>query len=378
MHLYLKPRTLTVICKQAASMQGTAKTQYTMTMRSFAGITRIRQGLLLGLAMVLVIGGGASYWLLRADRREPEPAPELTHAEFMAEEQALVARLQAAGSAESFALLRQRIADNPSVARECHPLLHMVGHAAFEHYKGFADALANQDELCNSGYIHGVIEAAFEQSTDWTATMQAVCPAGAAQTYRQWQCFHGVGHGLMYAQQKDVPKSLALCEQLPTQFAVQSCANGVFMEKFIVVSHTGKRSHTTAPGHAFCKEQSVRYKADCYIYAPTAFLADHPNQYHDAFNWCNGVERGYTATCAQGVGSQAMKENITRPAFAAALCTAVAADLRLPCIEGAVVVYIHNFASTKPALELCRHQAFIPFKQTCEATIRAATERLSI
>jgi hypothetical protein len=329
-------------------------------------------------AALLAIGVFTLYFAAKEnDKSSPHVTQKMSQADFAAERQLLEQELRRKGAVGMVGLLKREMAENASVARECHPLLHHMGHAAYDHYGSFAEAMAHQDEFCNSGFTHGIIEAAFLQSDDWLETMQLACPADGENTnkYRQWQCYHGVGHGIMYAQGRNVAKSLAGCEALPTGTATASCANGVFMEKFIVVDHMGQRRKNT-PDYTFCSTQPAKYKPDCYLYAPTAHLQKHPNAYTQAFSICS-QEKAYEHICAQGVAGQIMKDNIAQPTTAATICAEATRRLRTACAQGAISMYISHYASSPKAEKLCGNE-FKAFKSVCEATVEEKRKLLDI
>ncbi len=57
--------------------------------------------------------------------------------------------------------LREETKINSKLLRSCHDIVHELGHEAFEKYKSFSEAIKYQDELCNSGYLHVIIESHF-------------------------------------------------------------------------------------------------------------------------------------------------------------------------------------------------------------------------
>ena len=62
--------------------------------------------------------------------------------------------------------------------------------------------------------------------------MKTMCDQYRSGSYMSWQCYHGIGHGLMFYTANDLPRSLKMCEGFDTDFSRSNCANGVFMENF--------------------------------------------------------------------------------------------------------------------------------------------------
>lgn len=297
-------------------------------------------------------------------------AQPLSHHQYENAEATLLQLLEDKDPKASLDYLRNAIRNNTALARECHPLLHHLGHSAYKKYKDFNKTVSYQDGLCNSGYTHGAVEAHLSASTDIHETLKTTCPSpDQKMTFQQWQCFHGMGHGVMYFTGKDLAQSITLCESLPTQSTRSSCVNGAFMERFIIVSHTG--SHSSGDSHintSLCEQQQEKYKSDCYFYAPTAYLERHINDYIGAFKNCEAVQSEYVATCIYGVGGQTAKENITRPEVARDICKKVSNKYRNSCIAGAVGLLINHNASTAPVAPLCT-TTFAQYKTICSEQV---------
>lgn len=250
--------------------------------------------------------------------------------------------------------LRRRINSNSALMRSCHALVHEIGRESYEKYNDFAEAIKYSDEICNSGYLHGVIEAHFLKSSDVFSEMMTLCNSYPPGKYLSWECYHGIGHGVMYYTSNNLPKSLELCDKYANSFSRVTCANGVFMENF----NTDQKLHPSEflkkddPFYP-CKEQSTRHRGDCYLYAPTYYLSLHKNDYVGALKWCDNAEHGYKYVCVQGVGGQAIKENINFPKFVEGICMSGEASEVSNCISGMVGLLINHYGSLSPVRELC-------------------------
>ena len=65
------------------------------------------------------------------------------------------------GPRVALARMRALMKDDPVLLRSCHPFMHQIGRRAYARYGSFAEAVQYRDDLCNSGYLHGVIEGHF-------------------------------------------------------------------------------------------------------------------------------------------------------------------------------------------------------------------------
>ena len=267
--------------------------------------------------------------------------------------------------------LREDIKTDDASARVCHPLVHEIGHAAYEKYDDFGEAMTFQDEVCNSGYLHGVIESHFSEHTDNMAAIRTVCEAYAPGSYIEWQCQHGVGHGLMYYTANDLLDSLAICDSSATESARENCANGVFMENFNSDSVIHPSEFLSEEDLFYpCPEMARRHKKHCYAYAPTHYLSKNPTDYSGALKWCKKAESGFRSTCVYGVGAQAMKENINDPESVESLCMRSERKQIASCVKGMVQQYIFHYGVLGPAEQLCNTIEESNVK-ACKQTVKA-------
>ena len=283
-----------------------------------------------------------------------ENSGELSEERYKEIEGELAALVKEENPRAALEKLRAEIRTDDALARSCHPLVHDVGHAAYEKYGDFGEAMKYQDEVCNSGYLHGIIESRFEESDDVFADMKTMCDPYPQGNYMSWQCYHGIGHGVMFYTANDLPRSLEMCDGFESAFGRSNCANGVFMENFnadqkLHLSDYLKESDPFYP----CMEQEDRHKAICYIYAPTYFLSLNDGDYAAALKRCKGAEAGFEVSCAYGVGSQAMKENLNDPGLVESVCMNGEPEQTAPCVEGMAGLYVNHHGSLEPARDLC-------------------------
>ncbi len=325
----------------------------------------------------LIVFGALQFLEANPKQVAVTPAPRLSVDEFSYESSKLTDLVDKDSPKDAFAYIEDNLPTNPSFARDCHPLLHEVGHEAFHKYGSFSEAIKFQNELCNSGYTHGVIESAFDHTKDISSLVKTICNIDSQTKFQQWECFHGVGHGVMIYSNQDVNKSLELCAKLPSQFATDSCKNGLFMERFVVIDHIGNINPKKTVDLNFCELQQPENKADCYLYAPSGYLTIHTNEYKAALEWCKGSQPNYYQACIRGVGTQVMKDNITQPTIALSICDKAPKNTNDTCIRGAVGLQIVNDGSVQRAKELCQNE-FKKYKIACVEEVSASQSLLSL
>ncbi len=306
--------------------------------------------------------------------RQPFELRELSSEEYAKAKEEFLELMHTHDPKFALTELRERVKTDNALFRSCHALVHEIGHAAYEKYGDFAEAVRYQDEICNSGYLHGIIETHFSKSADVFTAMKTVCSPYPIGKYLSWECYHGVGHGVMYYTSNDLPKSLELCDRYESFFARTNCANGVFMENFNTDQklHPSKFLKKSDPFYP-CQEQASRHKDDCYLYAPTYYLSLHKNDYVGALKWCEGAELpSYQLICARGVGSQAIKENINTSKLVEEICMSHKSAQVGSCINGMVGLFINHYGSLEPARKLCE-QLEPSNRQTCYFAIRLSS-----
>ncbi|MBI1863055.1 hypothetical protein HYS00_02975 [Candidatus Microgenomates bacterium] len=269
--------------------------------------------------------------------------------------------------------LKKQMETDPNARGFCHELLHETGRHAYGKYHDFTKALSYRDEVCVAGYIHGVIEAYFKSSADLFTSIKMVCADHPGGKYITWECYHGVGHGLMYYTDNNVPASLDYCESYDTPFARSACANGVFMEN-ASADHDNHPSKFLKSEDAFYPCDVFPYKSDCYMNAPVRFLATHNNDYRRAFTWCHDAHE-YESDCIYGVASQMTRRNMGHEEEMQTMCASLTSPKNGTCIKSMVVWYITYYGRLNEARSLCDrlHQSNKPL---CKKVVAAYVPQL--
>ena len=156
----------------------------------------------------------------------------------------------------------------------CHDMAHEAGRLSYELYGVAAFRITPHE--CDSGAIHGVLEALFADrgTTYLEDDMRAVC--SGINSYRASDCYHGVGHGIMAWSGYELHESLGICDILDEQPQRESCYAGVFMENGVAGS-SGLSDHqseyiSSVDPHYPCNEVGQRYVRACYDWQPSNLL----------------------------------------------------------------------------------------------------------
>ncbi|HEV2150188.1 MAG TPA: hypothetical protein VGR37_22510, partial [Longimicrobiaceae bacterium] len=152
----------------------------------------------------------------------------------------LLATLRAQGVRPAMEALNAVVARDRDVARDAHVYAHGIGIAAFAGAERVGESFAACTPEHQSGCYHGVVQAYFmdarrsggEVSAE---AVNALCRDHRAEgrTWLQFQCAHGMGHGLVMFHGHDLPTALKGCDLLDSGFERETCYQGAFMENAV-------------------------------------------------------------------------------------------------------------------------------------------------
>ncbi len=215
-----------------------------------------------------------------------------------------------------------------------HMAMHEVGRAAYSQTGNLDLAIefffSVQDprhyDFALDGYRHGIFQAFFVEQKDsqsMDALIQQACgmhmPADVSRDPSRPredaanQCFHGVGHALMFAYENDVLRSLLACDRTPQPWMQDWCYYGVFMENSYRYSSLPPfsaqgKARPFAAGEdmtALCGEVSEQQRPACARFVARAvFMSAFPRRPEDfqrGFDQCRlvDVDEYYRQLCVR-------------------------------------------------------------------------------
>jgi hypothetical protein len=215
------------------------------------------------------------------------------------------------GPKTSIPLFERRMATDSVVQSDCHRIAHMIGSAALARYDGdVARAFVEGSAVCSSGYYHGLLERAFagvSSKDELAGVARELCnkPEITRTTYHEYQCLHGLGHGLMIHTGYQLPFSLSVCDRLRDEWEQTSCTGGVFMENisssYGIESRWVKEDDLVYP----CTAVERRHKLYCYLLVTSRILPETGYDWKETARICADVERDWVDTCFQSYGRDA-------------------------------------------------------------------------
>ncbi len=264
------------------------------------------------------------------------------------------------GPKSALRLFNQRRAVDKTIATDCHRIAHIIGSASLAYFKGnIAEAYSHGSASCTSGYYHGILERAFinvYSTRGLIKTARSLCRGAEIRRrgFLDYQCAHGLGHGLMIQTGYDLPTALAVCRGLETRWDEISCAGGVFMENGSSVY--GLRSEWLKDDDPIypCPRIKLRNRASCYLRVTTQVLRTNHYNFAKTVTTCRSLEPRWRLYCFRSYGRDAenlMGGNVERTLR---LC-ALAHSAEGQCLYGAARTLADRDGNTDQATVFCRH-----------------------
>jgi len=285
--------------------------------------------LLMGVILIVALGGAILFWgsqsvfvpshnkhvftIPKCEPTNPESPPCLK------EEAEKMARDKDIKGAIAFAV--ERIA--PQSRQQIHRAMHSLGHIAYtalnDRVAALAflppDAFAEDQYLIYEGFVHGVFMAYFnaeKQQVSFDDLIKESCGSffrsEVGPTEPGWragkQCFHAVGHALMFALGNKTKEALQVCKNIPYAWAVERCGYGVLMElEYLYLPQYDPQAprpdisgESLAP---FC-DQFESFQEQCRMFIGRSYLRGHLNDYQGAFLACEDAQ-SLSAVCRREV-----------------------------------------------------------------------------
>ncbi len=276
----------------------------------------------------------------------------------------------------AFADMKQAYEQDNYVRRDCHQIAHVIGRSAAKRYENVVEAYNHGDNICWSGYYHGVMEgvAAKIGAVKFIEQVGTICNGAAEQerySFYHYNCVHGLGHGLMLVKNNELFQALELCNRLSDTWEQDSCYGGVFMENVmseINPDHDTDYIKDDDPLYP-CTAVEDRYKEQCYLMQTSHALNVLGQDYKKVFELCGTVGGSYVTTCYQSIGRDVSGSTTSNVDRTRELCLlGPNAEAQEYCFIGAVKDFISYYHSDQQGLELCQSLEDAALKGTCTTT----------
>lgn len=142
----------------------------------------------------------------------------------------------------------------------CHSEAHPVGQMIFRRSNDLGESLRICKNSCGDGCFHGVLMEMFSTTNDYfngldggspSSTLSAIASKGeelcagkeVSGGFSARQCFHGMGHVMLYVADYDIARAIRGCSLLDVEHRV-NCRSGAFME-FVISSRSEEKINSS-------------------------------------------------------------------------------------------------------------------------------------
>jgi hypothetical protein len=326
-------------------------------------------------------------------------------------EKALTSAIDSAGVDRVMSALGILAGQDSDIAVDGHVYAHGIGISAYRGAATVGQTFSRCTAEFQSGCYHGVIQAYFADRSGGDAgvtagKLNALCTSwrSARGRWLDFQCAHGIGHGLMAVESHDLLRALDSCDLLTDSFEKQACWGGAFMENVVnataphhmAVTHvadagdaaaghemaghdmSGHEGHDMAgmPGmagmdhgghgaQAFkaldpddplypCDIVKPQHRSACYLMQTSAMLWRNHGNFRDAAETCQTAPADMQRTCFVSLGRDANSWGRGNPDRAIALCEQAPEAAQPNCIVGVVKNMIDVSSAAIDGLQFCR------------------------
>lgn len=257
---------------------------------------------------------------------------------------------------------------NGGTTYDCHQEAHNIGRIGYKIYK--EKAFGECDANCHSGCYHGAMEKFLNEkgTANLSANIDGVCGLFKT-TFGNFECLHGVGHGLLAYLDYDMPGTVDECKKLKDTFSVDSCYGGMFMENVLTAQGLGaseKPGHETKwanktdplfPCNAL-PESDYNLQYQCYQMQTSWMLTMFNYNFSKVKDECLKAPENMIAVCFKSFGRDAAGNSLRNPESIKKTCAMVPKikDYYEQCIVGGVNVIVDFWgpALKGQAAELCK------------------------
>lgn len=316
----------------------------------------------------------------------------------------LMEALRTMGVRGAMLTLDRVTAADPDAKRDAHVYAHGIGIAAYTGPKEVSTTFASCTPAHQSGCYHGVVQAYFMDSRQGPDAVtpekvNALCNEYRWEregNYLQFQCAHGIGHGLVMFRGHNLFDALKDCDLLRSDFERETCYQGAFMESVVNAimphhpsatlakgdghggDHGGAHGHHgAAPASTFkaldpndllypCSAVAERYWSSCYSFQTSAMLHLTGYDLGKVAAACERVPAKYRTTCFTSLGRDISGMTVQDRAEARKRCGVVSnVEDRAWCHVGAASNMLNVTARAEDGVAYCRELPGTENKARC-------------
>jgi len=259
-------------------------------------------------------------------------------------------------------------------AKYCHLYGHSFGSFLYSYTGNLTQAILFTDRTCGGSLYHGIMQENFrakslsENSASTFDAARDLCNEISDVSYSQIrsECLHGIGHGLVIANDFDAFAAMKKCEEIEDEFGQRACTEGASMENALAFRFdkgTFDENDVLFP----CSVLDDTYEEACYTYHSIYILKKFPTV-KEAFNQCEKHQNEeHVKYCFYGIGAikaNRLYENIENIVSA---CQKGNINYQTYCFAGAAYELADQIG-IENSFELCNYIED-KFKMDCYETV---------
>jgi len=202
------------------------------------------------------------------------------------------------GPAAALEALERHGDTSPALRAACHDTTHSIGEVA-AYMRPISEAMSLGDSNCGSGYYHGVIATTTTKVAPELLVDTLIAGCSDGEGFARWECFHGVGHGFVFAAGGNIYQGVEKCLQISIDHDRGACGSGAFMQE--LVDHGQDEKYDPDP-YVVCKTMDEFIIAgQCYdMLANIVYI--HRDTPEAQFAECEKLATPYDGDCYRGLG----------------------------------------------------------------------------
>lgn len=285
------------------------------------------------------------------------------------------------GVDEGFKALSFIYNKNPDFSSSCHGITHDIGYSAYDLFRENKKVtISKLTSSCNFGFYHGFMEKLMIHENNIKKARE-FCHYVDSQLKHEttdagFQCFHGIGHGMVNADDNpavwgdDVAITepvLKLCEKVKeNEEDLYRCVSGVFngLANFYLSGEYGLKPHLNNPSQ-ICDNQPDKYKEACYGNMNSVVLSTFKGDFVKAAEFeINHISpKTFIPKSIEYLSEEWVGRNIESDDFKTPIemCRKIPVDLKYNCLNGVEKGYFES--GSKPEYEYVRSLSFCKTKE---------------
>lgn len=242
----------------------------------------------------------------------------------------------------------------------CHDTTHAIGEVA-AYMRPISQAMELGDSNCGSGYYHGVIATTTVKVEPERLIDALVQGCADGKGFARWECYHGVGHGFVFAAGGDIYRGIDSCMAVDNDSDRGACGSGAFMQELVDNGNDAKYSKDP---YMVCKKMSEPIITDqCYDMLANIVYIHRPTP-GEQFKVCADLVEPNASACYSGLGRARFAGLPFEGPGIEAYC-GEAGDGKTLCFEAAYTNTAAYYGNTEEAASHCPELSTEALQNSC-------------